>query len=113
MGQHAGAKTEVLAGLDERVTIHNPENGFCVLRLKTRGHCDLVTTIGHAATISAGDWVTASGEWTNDRTHGGQFRARSLKTSAPSSIEDREAPRLGHDPGHRPGLCHAHGQAVR
>ena len=87
MGQHADAKTEVLAGLVERVTFHNPENGFCVLRLKARGHRDLVTTIGHAATISAGDWVTASGEWTNDRTHGGQFRARFLKTSAPSSIE--------------------------
>jgi exodeoxyribonuclease V alpha subunit len=30
----------------------------------------LVTTVGHAATISAGEWVTASGEWVNDRTHG-------------------------------------------
>ena len=42
-------------------------------------------TVGHAAMISAGEWVTASGEWTNDRTHGQQFRARFLKTSAPSS----------------------------
>jgi len=90
MGQHADAKTEVLAGLVERVTFHNPENGFCVLRLKARGHRDLVTTVGHAAMISAGEWVTASGEWTNDRTHGQQFRARFLKTSAPSSIEGIE-----------------------
>ena len=90
MGQQADAKTEVLAGLVERVTFHNPENGFCVLRLKARGHRDLVTTVGHAATISAGEWVTASGEWTNDRTHGQQFRARFLKTSAPSSIEGIE-----------------------
>jgi exodeoxyribonuclease V alpha subunit len=81
---------EVLAGLVERVTYHNPENGFCVLRIKARGQRDLVTTIGHAATISAGEWVTASGEWTNDRTHGLQFRARFLKTSAPSSIEGIE-----------------------
>jgi exodeoxyribonuclease V alpha subunit len=43
--------------------------------------------IGHAAAISAGEWVTASGEWTHDRTHGQQFRARFLRTSAPSSIE--------------------------
>ena len=90
MGQQADAKTEVLAGLVERVTFHNPENGFCVLRLKARGHRDLVTTVGHAAMISAGEWVTASGEWTNDRTHGQQFRARFLKTSAPSSIEGIE-----------------------
>ena len=47
--------TEVLAGLVERVTFHNPENGFCVLRVKARGHRDLVTTVGHAAMISAGE----------------------------------------------------------
>ena len=41
---------EVLAGLVERVTYHNAENGFCVLRAKARGHRDLVTIVGHAAT---------------------------------------------------------------
>ena len=81
---------EVLAGLVERVTYHNAENGFCVLRAKARGHRDLVTVVGHAATISAGEWITASGEWTNDRTHGQQFKARFLKTSAPSSIDGIE-----------------------
>ena len=82
--------TEVLAGLVERVTFHNQDSGFCVLRLKARGHRDLVTTIGHAAMISAGEWVTASGEWINDRTHGLQFRARFLKTSAPTSLDGIE-----------------------
>jgi exodeoxyribonuclease V alpha subunit len=83
-------EAETLAGLVERVTFHNLENGFCVLRLKARGHRDLVTVVGHAAMISAGEWATASGDWTNDRTHGQQFRARFLKTSAPSSIEGIE-----------------------
>jgi exodeoxyribonuclease V alpha subunit len=32
---------EVLAGLVERVTFHNAENGFCVLGAKARGHRDL------------------------------------------------------------------------
>ena len=81
---------EVLAGLVERVTFHNAENGFCVLRAKARGHRDLVTVVGHAATISAGEWITASGEWINDRAHGQQFKARFLKTSAPSSIDGIE-----------------------
>src|SRR5208337_3738817 len=81
---------EVLAGLVERVTFHNPENGFCVLRAKARGHRDLVTVVGHAAFISAGEWITASGEWINDRAHGQQFRARFLKTSTPSSIDGIE-----------------------
>ena len=70
------SQQEVLAGLVERVTFHNAENGFCVLRVKARGHRDLVTVVGHAATISAGEWITASGEWVNDRTHGQQFKAQ-------------------------------------
>ena len=51
---------EVLAGLVERITFHNAENGFCVVRAKARGHRDLVTVVGHAAVISAGEWITAS-----------------------------------------------------
>jgi len=82
--------TEVLAGLVERVTFHNPDSGFCVLRAKARGHRDLVTVIGHAATISAREWITASGEWVNDRTHGQQFRARLLRSSQPTSLEGIE-----------------------
>ena len=81
---------EVLAGLVERVTFHNAENGFCVLRARARGHRDLVTVVGHAAIVSAGEWITASGEWINDRAHGQQFKARFLKTSAPSSIDGIE-----------------------
>jgi exodeoxyribonuclease V alpha subunit len=76
---------EVLAGLVERVTYHNVENGFCVLRAKARGHRDVVTVVGYAATIAAGEWVTTSGEWVNDRTHGQQFKARFLRTSPPNS----------------------------
>ncbi|MBW6401856.1 ATP-dependent RecD-like DNA helicase [Roseomonas sp. HJA6] len=82
--------TELLAGTVERVTFHNAESGFCVLRVKARGHRDLVTIVGHAASISAGEWLTASGEWTNDRTHGQQFKARFLKTSAPTTAEGIE-----------------------
>ena len=82
--------TEVLAGLVERVTFHNDENGFCVLRVKARGQRDLITVLGHAAMISAGEFVQASGSWVNDRTHGVQFRASFLKASAPTTIEGIE-----------------------
>jgi exodeoxyribonuclease V alpha subunit len=88
--QSESSAQEVLAGLVERVTYHNAENGFCVLRVKARGHRELVTVVGHAAAISAGEWITASGEWVNDRTHGQQFKARFMRTSAPTSIEGIE-----------------------
>ena len=88
--QSGNPDREVLAGPVERVTFHNPENGFCVLRTRARGHRDLVTVVGHAATVSPGEWITASGEWMNDRTHGQQFRARFIRTAAPSSVEGIE-----------------------
>jgi exodeoxyribonuclease V alpha subunit len=88
--QLRSSSQEVVAGLVERVTYHNADNGFCVLRAKARGHRDVVTVVGHAAIISAGEWITASGEWVNDRTHGQQFRARFLRTSPPTSAEGIE-----------------------
>jgi exodeoxyribonuclease V alpha subunit len=84
------AVIEVLAGLVDRVTFHNAETGFCVLRVKARGQRDPITVIGHAAMISAGEFVQASGRWTNDRTHGVQFRASFLKATAPTTIEGIE-----------------------
>ena len=88
--QQESTTQEVLAGLVERVTFHNADSGFCVLRIKARSHRDLVTVVGHAATISPGEWVTASGEWINDRTHGQQFKARFMRTSEPTSIDGIE-----------------------
>jgi exodeoxyribonuclease V alpha subunit len=82
--------TEVLAGSIERVTFHNASNGFCVLRIKARGHRELVTVVGHAAEISAGEWVTVSGVWVNDREHGQQFKAAFLRSSPPTTAEGIE-----------------------
>jgi exodeoxyribonuclease V alpha subunit len=65
-----------------------------------------VTVVGHSATISAGEWITATGEWVNDRNHGQHFKSRFLHTSAPTStdgIEKYLSSKM--DPGVRPGLC--------
>jgi exodeoxyribonuclease V alpha subunit len=86
----ASTPTVVLAGLVDRVTFHNAENGFCVLRVKARGQRHLITVLGHAAMISAGEFVQASGTWVNDRTHGVQFRASFLKATAPTTVEGIE-----------------------
>jgi hypothetical protein len=61
MSQPEPSTQEVLAGLVERVTYHNAENGFCVLRAKARGHRDAVTVVGHAAAIAAGEWIVSRG----------------------------------------------------
>ena len=72
------------------MTFHNADNGFCVLRIKARGHRELITVVAHAASISAGEWITASGDWVNDRTHGQQFKTNFMRTSAPTSIDGIE-----------------------
>jgi exodeoxyribonuclease V alpha subunit len=74
----------------ERVTFHSPESGFCVLRVKVRGHRELVTVVGAAAAITAGEFVQASGSWVNDRTHGLQFRAAFLRSAPPTTLEGIE-----------------------
>src|SRR5436190_9871954 len=84
------SSTEVLAGLVDRVTFHNSENGFRVLRVKARGQRDLITLVGHAAMISAGEFIQASGGWVNDRTHGVQFKASFLKATAPTTVDGIE-----------------------
>jgi exodeoxyribonuclease V alpha subunit len=68
-----------LAGLVERVTFHSAETGFCVLRVKVRGHRDLVTVLGSAADVHAGESIQASGHWEQHRDHGLQFRASFLQ----------------------------------
>src|SRR5262245_14531337 len=88
--QPEASRQEVLAGLVERVTYHNAENGFCVLRVRARGHRDLVAVVGHPAAMAAGQSVTASGDCVDGRTHGQQFKARFLRTSPPTSADGIE-----------------------
>src|SRR3954447_7647403 len=85
-----GAPVEALAGTVERVTFHNGENGVCVLKVHARGKRDLVTVVGHAPAIGAGEWITASGAWVSDRVHGLQFKASVLKATPPTGAEGIE-----------------------
>jgi exodeoxyribonuclease V alpha subunit len=78
---------EPLSGLVERITFHSAETGFCVLRVKVRGHRDLVTVLGSAAEVHVGESIQASGQWQQHREHGLQFRASFLQVVPPSSIE--------------------------
>src|SRR6266705_1857899 len=82
--------TESLTGAVERVTFHSEETGFCVLRVKVRGHRDLVTVVGTAATITPGEYVEGEGLWVTDRTHGLQFKTQALRVVPPSTLEGIE-----------------------
>src|SRR4051812_44673444 len=81
---HHAAPSDALAGTVERVTFHNADNGFCVLKVQARGKRDQVTVVGHAPVVGAGEWITASGAWISDRVHGLQFKAEVLTATAPT-----------------------------
>lgn len=84
------APLECVQGSVERVTFHSEETGFCVLRTKVRGHRDMVTVIGNAASISAGEFIECQGIWVNDKQHGLQFKTQHLKAVAPTTLEGIE-----------------------
>src|SRR5262250_1210668 len=78
--------SEEISGLIERVTFHNDENGFCVLRVKTPGHREETTVVGSLASVTAGEWLVAEGWWVRDKEHGLQFKASTMKTVPPTTV---------------------------
>ncbi len=79
-----------LTGSVERVTFHSEETGFAVLKVKARGHRELVAVVGAIPTISAGEWLEAEGRWHIDPKHGQQFKADHLRTTHPDTLEGIE-----------------------
>src|SRR5687767_772719 len=82
--------SQTLSGLIERVTFHNPESGFVVLRVLESGRRGLVTVVGHHPSAVAGEYVEAAGDWVQDRDHGQQFKADTLRTTPPHTVEGIE-----------------------
>src|SRR4051794_21127142 len=76
---------EQLTGTIERITFHNPDNGFAVLRVQAAGRRGVVTVVGTLARPEAGEYLEATGEWTQDRDHGLQFKAERLVTTPPQT----------------------------
>ncbi len=87
-GDERGA--EYLAGQVERITYHDPESGFCVLRVALRDRREPATLVGHAAHVAVGEHLHATGAWVQDRTHGQQFKATWIRVSPPDSPEGIE-----------------------
>jgi exodeoxyribonuclease V alpha subunit len=82
--------TEQVSGLIERVTFHSDESGFCVLRVKVKSQREEVTVVGSLPSVSAGEWLVADGWWVRDKEHGLQFKASTLKTVPPTTVEGIE-----------------------
>ncbi|MFK8039802.1 MAG: ATP-dependent RecD-like DNA helicase [Rickettsiaceae bacterium] len=78
---------EQLFGSVERITYHNSENGFCVLRVHVKGFRELVTVVGSSPSVLVGQHLKCFGYWHKDANYGIQFKANSLVLNAPDTIE--------------------------
>jgi exodeoxyribonuclease V alpha subunit len=82
---------ETLSGLIERVVFHNPETGFCVLKVKLAGQREPATVVGESAHAAPGEVLRAEGGWETSASFGRQFRAGALTVVPPSTLEGIEA----------------------
>jgi len=73
-------------GQIERITFHNEDNGFTILRLKVPGYRELVTLVGNLMAPLPGQVINATGEWTNHPQFGEQFKVIEYKTLVPATV---------------------------
>lgn len=81
---------EKISGLIERVSFHSEESGFCVLKVKVKGHKDHVNVIGNIPNIVAGEFLHAQGIWQIDSNYGQQFKAEVLEVCKPDTLDGIE-----------------------
>ncbi|MDB6007103.1 MAG: helicase, RecD/TraA family [Prosthecobacter sp.] len=82
----ATPKSEVLRGLVDRVVFHNEDNGYCILKIVPEGRRDVVSLIGKAPRVVAGEEFEACGVWEPNRDFGPQFKADAIKLKRPDSL---------------------------
>ncbi|MCF6158288.1 MAG: hypothetical protein E3K32_06905 [wastewater metagenome] len=80
-----------LSGIVERVTYHNPENGWSVLKVSPfhEPH-QLVTVLIHQAKVFAGSSMEFWGVWNHHPKHGKQFKATKAIEKKPASTAAME-----------------------
>lgn len=79
-----------VSGVIERVTYHNDETGFAVLKVKVTGRKGLATLLGKIASVAPGEKIEATGLWIADPARGLQFKAETLTTAPPASASGIE-----------------------
>jgi exodeoxyribonuclease V alpha subunit len=77
---------EYLSGVVERITFVNEDNGFCVIKIKSKGFYDLVTVVGNLASVNVGSTLKLKGQWKMDSKYGRQFNAFDYREVVPATI---------------------------
>ena len=79
------SQVETLEGTVSAVIYQNPENGYTVLRVKSKEGSQ--TVVGEMADVSAGEHILATGVWVDHPSFGPQFKAAAMETSVPTETQ--------------------------
>ncbi len=77
--------SEHLQGIVQRVTYHNPDSGWSVLKVATFGTDQLATVTIHQTRVYAGATMAFAGAWTDHPRFGRQFRAERAVEKKPAT----------------------------
>jgi exodeoxyribonuclease V alpha subunit len=76
-----------LAGVVERITYTNPENGYTVARIKADRQFGLITVVGPLADVHPGARLKMEGRWKTHPKYGEQFELVSYTEESPATVE--------------------------
>jgi exodeoxyribonuclease V alpha subunit len=74
----------------ERVVFHTEETGYCILKVQPDGSRDVVSLLGKAPRVVAGEHFEATGQWEQKAEFGRQFNADELRLTRPDTLDGME-----------------------
>ena len=77
---------EKLQCVIERITYHNDENGYTVIRCSAGGYSDLITAVGSMPGVHVGSVFNLYGSWKVNPKYGQQFCFQKCEETLPATI---------------------------
>ena len=71
----------------ERITYHNEQNGWSVVKVSAKGYRDILAAVGTMPEVHAGSVFNLYGEWKNDPKYGLQFVFYKCEETLPVTVE--------------------------
>ena len=70
----------------ERITYHNDQNGYSVIKVSAKGYSDIIAAVGVIPEAHVGSVFNLYGYWKNDPKYGQQFCFQRCEETLPATI---------------------------
>ena len=77
---------ETITGVVERITYHDEESGYSVIKIRAKAFLELIALTGKFISINIGTIIEAKGNFIINKKFGRQFSVKEYKESLPASI---------------------------